>query len=553
MIKVYIIIGVIFLLSGLIIYLLFNNYNIEKFTSNEPPISTLTPSQIQKLRNTQLTQLYSERDISTITPTIRPTIRPTQAPTPTPTQAPTQAPIPAPALAPTIEQEPNTDYKKADFWAVMSIYEPWGIYYAGNVVDNKLKDLSKNTTNINRDAFITGNFINKIESGNGAYGTIKSIFGTTLTTIEWPANSISDKFTICSITRYVDNNNNKRILTAKDANQSNDWIHGHKNGKRGVVYYNDFKTDSSPILNLTGNNTDWVVTCAKNDANIPNNVYINNVPSGIKPGGQGNLKLSINKIDDNNIINEQSDFALSYVIIWNRHLTDIALSIVSESLMNYLNTGEDLIFNIDNLSTDDKVKVFASSQKLITTEITEMQNANEKLLLKTTSDATADTQAIAPDATTTPDATNTSSIENDKLKLYAQLAKYEKLLTDAKDEKPSATIIDLIKPSNDTCISFPTMPQPIEDSFTSMFDYKNLANPIIQNSKDSTYIWCNKCDAKKSDECDNYNICYNFYNDNKDNFTEEYFNKSKESNFSSDYDIYNACTAIFKDSFPKAK
>jgi hypothetical protein len=316
-------------------------------------------------------------------------------------------------------------------------------------------------------------------------------------------NSISEKFTICSITRYTGTNNNKRILTARDAKASNDWIHGHKDGKRGIVYYNEFKTNNSPGLNLNGNITDWVVTCAKNDNNIPNNVYINGVPSGVKPGGQGNLKLSINKIDDITIINEQSDFALSYVIIWNRNLTDIAINIISNALMDYLNTGEELIFNTNNLSTEDKVKVTQSSQKLITAEINEMQAANEKLLLKTTAEATADTAAST---NVEANQTDTNLYESEKLKLYTRLASIEKAITDKANSTPLTNIIDLNKPADNTCISFPTMPQPIEDSFTSTFDYKTLINPIVNNSKDSTYIWCNKCDKKKTEECENYNI-----------------------------------------------
>ena len=524
MTKVFIIIGVIFLLLALILYLIFG-YNIEKFTTN--PLLNLSQSEMQILRDIQRTEGYrlSLQQIYDREEAIK-----QQASTQAPTQAPTQTP---------------TGYNKSDFWAVISTYEPWGIYYAGNFADNKLNDIS-NTTHYNREAIVTGNVINKNESGNGALGTIKSISGTTATTIEWPFNSISDKFTICSITRYT-GNNNKRILTARDAKSSNDWIHGHKDGKRGVVYYNEFKTNSSPELNLNGNITDWVVTCAKNDNNIPNNVYVNGVPSGIKPGGQGNLKLAINKIDDITIINEQSDFALSYIIIWNRNLTDIAINIISKALMNYLDTGEELIFNTNNLSTDDKVKVTQSSQKLITAEIMEMQAANEKLLLKTTSEATADT---VPSTTQETDA---SLYESEKLKLYNRLASIEKAISDKAIGTPSASVIDLNRTPDNTCISFPTMPKPIEASFTDTFDYKTLVNPIINDSKESTYIWCNKCDANKSDDCENYNICYNFYNEHKSNYTEDYFNKSKEIEFNSDYDIYNACSTIFKDSFPKAK
>ena len=250
-----------------------------------------------------------------------------------------------------------------DFLSVVLTYVPWGAYYAGNILnDNILLDLLNRPE---RNAVITGNITKNNINGNGAIGNIKSILGTVNTYIEWPNNSIPEKFTICSITRYIGVTNNKRILTARDATPTNDWIHGHKSGQKGVVYYNDeFKTISSPNMRISGELTDWVITCSKNDGTPPNNIYINGISSGIKSGGKGGLKLSINKIDNTNIINEVSDFGLSYVIIWDTCLSDKALKIVSDTLVKYLQTGEELLFDMHSLSIDDKFKVLDAKSQM---------------------------------------------------------------------------------------------------------------------------------------------------------------------------------------------
>jgi hypothetical protein len=256
----------------------------------------------------------------------------------------------------------------------------WDVYITvSNYTDSTTTTLSTAAVlnRSDRTAIATGIINTKTSSGDGAIGTIKSISGTTTSTIEWTANSIPANYTICSITRYTGNINNKRILTARNANPSNDWVHGHKNGKRGVVYNGEFKTNSSPELNLSGNNTDWVVTCAKNSGSVPNNIYINGVPAGLKTGGRGALKLAINKFDDNSIINEQSDFALSYVIIWDSALSDTALKIVSDALMNYLFTGEDLLFDTSVLTIDDKVKVIDAKSNFFKEELIRMREEND--------------------------------------------------------------------------------------------------------------------------------------------------------------------------------
>jgi len=358
--KILLVVFIIIILLSIALALIYTDRNIENFTVKDDADKLIEQRRLddeadKKRLDNLRANAQTQPPIQTPAPLQFIPIQ--QPPTSTPTPTPTSTPTPIPTQSPT-----SSKNNIVDFLAVISAYKPWGVYYAGNFSVNKLNDLLGRE---DRNAIVTGNLNFNNASGFGANGTIKSVSGDNNTYIEWSANSIPEKFTICSITRYTGINNNKRILTARNATVANDWIHGHKGGKRGVVYYTDYKTNSSPNLNLTGNNTDWVVTCAKNDIVIPNNVIINGVASGIKSGGQGGLRLAINKLDDTSIIAEQSDFAISYVIIWDINLTNTALKIVSDALMNYLNTGEDLLFDTTNLSADDKIKVIDTKTLLL--------------------------------------------------------------------------------------------------------------------------------------------------------------------------------------------
>ena len=415
-----------------------------------------------------------------------------------------------------------------------------------------------------RTAIATGIINTKTSSGDGATGTIKSIMGTTTSTIEWTANSIPNNYTICSITRYTGTSNNKRILTARDATSANDWVHGHKNGKRGVVFNEELKTNSSPELNLSGNNTDWVITCSKNNGSIPNNIYINGVPSGLKAGGRGRLKLAINKFDDNSIINEQSDFALSYVIIWDTDLSDTALKIVSDALMNYLFTGEDLLFDTSNLTIDDKVKVIDAKSNFYKEELIRMKEEYDKLLSIKENDANA-SQNHNLDILTTA---QQQASELEKQQLFTRIANMENTIRGQTIGTlvPSTNVINLNAQADNTnksCVNFQTMPEPIESSFTDNFDNVSIDSTIINNTRDSSYLWCNNCDLNKSNECIAYDTCRKWYSDVKSDYTDDglYVKKKtdddikanqEELRVANNKDKYTNCRGAFPN-FPEIK
>ena len=538
MIKLFIIIGIIILLLALVLYLIYSDYNIEKFTTLDPA-DQIEQDVIDRQAERDRQDNAATAAIAALNNNASENIEPssTQSPETTIITATTTTTTTTTA---TETQKPTNNI--VEFLAVISAYEPWGIYYAGNFSDNKLADLLGRE---NRNAIATGTINTDISSGHGANGNIKSISGSTSTFIEWPSNSIPEKYTICSISRYTGTDNNKRILTARNATSTNDWIHGHKGGKRGVVYYSEYKTNSSPDFNLTGNNTDWVVTCAKNDIIIPTNIYINGAPSGIKGGGQGGLRLSINKIDDNSIINEQSDFALSYIIIWDTILTDTALKIVSTALMNYLNTGEDLLFHTNSLSIDDKYKVLNTKTDFIrdeNIEIVKRYNLPGGDATKNNVNATID-----PIATT----------DDEKLyKLYTQLANRENYLKANEIGKiiPTENVINMnlqSQSTDTTCTDIGTkMPEPTERSFTETYD---IINVNAANTDQRPYIWCEKCNVNNTNDnsistamCKAYNTCkINYANNNKVD------NKSTFTTIGEiDRKIYDNCVNAFKN-FPK--
>ena len=283
-----------------------------------------------------------------------------------------------------------------NFIAIVQTFKPWGAYFAGNVSEdnNKLLDIFNRS---NRDAVITGPIIKASAGGFGAAANnINYISGNTSTVIEWAPNSIPYNSTICSITRYTGSTNNKMILTARNATPENDWIHGHQSGKRGIVFHNsEYMVDNT--LQITGSVNDWVVTCATTGGSAPNNVYINGVASGIRSGGIGTLQLAINKIDSQNIISESSDFALSYIIIWDTALSNTALKIISDNLLNYLSTGEPLLFDISSLNVDDKIKVQNANSLLIQEET---QNALN--LLREQINAPVPATPVVKDTTLSP-------------------------------------------------------------------------------------------------------------------------------------------------------
>jgi hypothetical protein len=480
-----------------------------------------------------------------------------------------------------------------NFIAIVQTFKPWGAYFAGNVSEdnNKLLDIFNRS---NRDAVITGPIIKASAGGFGAAANnINYISGNTSTVIEWAPNSIPYNSTICSITRYTGSTNNKRILTARNATPENDWIHGHQSGKRGIVFHNsEYMVDNT--LQITGSVNDWVVTCATTGGSAPNNVYINGVASGIRSGGIGTLQLAINKIDSQNIISESSDFALSYIIIWDTALSNTALKIISDNLLNYLSTGEPLLFDISSLNVDDKIKVQNANSLLIQEEtqnalnlLREQINApvpatpvvKDTTLSPASPPPTVGTVAPASGSavqtttaagTTTAGTTTagTTAAADTKIKTVEEKAAEDALLLRAANLEtilagkeaviitPSNNVINLNNQllnsqaqtaRSSICTLVNKMPSPEMSSFTQ--DVVNI--PLTStNTADQSVLWC-KCDGDdginaNTRECKMFDVCRkNYANNNKLDYKATFTTIN-----TIDKQTYDSCTVVFEN-FPR--
>ena len=214
----------------------------------------------------------------------------------------------------------NNTYINENF---SNIKKPWGIYFADTWTSDTLIDISGNLNN----ATTSGSITKTKGKGYGASVDIDYITGNTQTKINWPADSIPTNFTILSLTRYT--GASRRRILSSDRTGGN-FLHGHWENNKAVCHYDGWKTYP---YKLTGN--EWLCCIGKNGGSIPNNILMDGMPSGTSSGGVGNYKLCIN----DNPWNETSDWALSCVIIWNKHLLDEEMYLLNHYINIYMNTG----------------------------------------------------------------------------------------------------------------------------------------------------------------------------------------------------------------------
>ena len=221
-----------------------------------------------------------------------------------------------------------------------SYVRPWGAYFANDWSGTTLLDSSGN----GRHATTSSGNITKITgSGNGASGLITYIYGGTSATISWPSGSIPANFTILSLSRYTGGTRG-RILTS-DMNIN--LLHGHHDNKRGVAYYDGWKTNVASVGNLD----DWVCCIGKNGGTNPNNILIDGVASGTATGGTGSSILYVNLGRESN---ERSDWALCAVVIFDSHLSDAYMVKLNNFINTYKTTGNLTELKSNILGINDK-------------------------------------------------------------------------------------------------------------------------------------------------------------------------------------------------------
>jgi len=250
-----------------------------------------------------------------------------------------------------IENFTNYDTEKKDVSTnLFKSKKPWGIYLANNWSNNTLYDTSGN----NRNATTTGNITQKNEDGNGVIGNINIISGGVNSQIIWPVGSIPANFTILSFTRYS-GDNRRRILSNDNVNGGN-FLHGHWERRSGVCHYDSWKIYTEE----NENKMNWLCCIGKNGGTVPKNILINGQAKATDSGGNGNYTLCINK----NPWGENSDWDLSFVIIWDQHLTDEEMRILNNMVNIYKIIGGDL----SNLYKKDEVMLSLSDDSNPPTE-----------------------------------------------------------------------------------------------------------------------------------------------------------------------------------------
>ena len=242
----------------------------------------------------------------------------------------------------------------------LNVRTPWAIYFPPtynrelNILPNLLGNTARNITDMKNIKF----------DNNSIYGGLDSY-------LKFPDNSINSNFTICSITKYTSTNKdyNNKILQSFD--NSYQFYHGHYKNKIGVIEYDNY--EFAKYVPSTNPINSWVITCAKN-TNSPDNVIINNNSCGLNISSEylnskktpNTLTININKNSDTS---QNSEWAMSYVIIWDSHLTDVEINLVSNALYNYITNNQLLIFEVSNNNPNLQSPIYNSYPGLNLTEL----------------------------------------------------------------------------------------------------------------------------------------------------------------------------------------
>ena len=243
----------------------------------------------------------------------------------------------------------------SSIYAIFSKKVPWAMYFAEDYNSSSPTILPNYISN-GRDATLAGTITKTIGSGNGANASIAYISGGTTATISFPLGSIPTNFTILSLTRY-NGASTQRILQSQTGN----WLHGHWQNKRGVAYYENWKTDQI----TTGTLNDWLCFIGKNGGSTPNNILADGVGRGIATGGTGNYRLGVN-INPTYGTSEVSQWALSCVMIWDSHLTDAEMLDLNTIITNYKNDGYSIKSLINSTNDDESViesRIYSGAEK----------------------------------------------------------------------------------------------------------------------------------------------------------------------------------------------
>mmetsp|Transcript_20911 Transcript_20911/g.46445 ORF Transcript_20911/g.46445 Transcript_20911/m.46445 type:complete len:878 (-) Transcript_20911:59-2692(-) len=166
-------------------------------------------------------------------------------------------------------------------------------------------------------------------SGDGAISPLVAMTGGTSTTLRF-GRVVPRQYTICSLTKYTGNRYRGRILQGAGVN----WLHGHWASRKGVAYYNGWKTQHSARRSLTRNN-DWSAVCGKSYGRAPYNLLVDGKPQGIATTNNqyphGGLYVNGGAFG-----NEKSAFAIGDIMIWDTPLSNFHMKKAMDYLLGKL-------------------------------------------------------------------------------------------------------------------------------------------------------------------------------------------------------------------------
>ena len=228
---------------------------------------------------------------------------------------------------------------------------PWAMYNAKYANNGVIPDLFNREC---RKATISGQF-DIINEKIGINNNITYLKGYTNTIINFPLGSLPEKYTVCVMSKYANSSGNRsRILTTS---MPRNWLLGHWGNRSNGIMYNDAWKYYDNINDAGGTSTDWLISCAKSSANKTSfSIIFNDVNKAFDYAGENNDNPSSTYLTINGSwTGERSDFCFGYLIIWDIVLSDSELLTVSQSLTNYVNTGQELdISNIKISNIDGK-------------------------------------------------------------------------------------------------------------------------------------------------------------------------------------------------------
>jgi hypothetical protein len=190
-----------------------------------------------------------------------------------------------------------------------------------------------------------------ITGANGARGKVCELGGAIDSVIDFGEAALPAVYTLCTVSRYS-GSNKQRIFAGST---SEDWFHGHANGRKGVAYYNEWMTGREN--DVPTNDTDWVIFCGQNSAPwrfLANGGSVETADP--KANANGGIKIGVNMCLSGWSSCKVSDFAIMEVAIWNRSLLLEELVAMHKFYSNMLSTsnlGNKLMqsFSLPRLST----------------------------------------------------------------------------------------------------------------------------------------------------------------------------------------------------------